>query len=81
MGAQTVSQISGFYTNRYFADDFVKNYDKVPDSIRKVTREKIIATAQSFIDSNTWVLAAVSNADKAEVVEFSKVLEPLFTKK
>ena len=81
MGAQTVSQVSGFYTNRYFADDFVKNYDKVPDSIRKVTREKIIATAQSFIDSNTWVLAAVSNADKAEVVEFSKVLEPLFTKK
>lgn len=79
MGAQTVSQISGFYTNRYFADDFVKNYDKVPDSIRKVTRDKIIATAQSFIEANTWVLAAVSNADKAEVVELSKVLEPLFS--
>lgn len=81
MGAQTVSQISGFYTNRYFADDFVKDYNKVPDSIRKVTREKIIATAQSFIDANTWVIAAVSNADKAEVVEFSKALEPLFEKK
>lgn len=81
MGAQTVSQITGFYTNRYFADDFVKNYDKVPDSIRKVTREKIIATAQSFIDANTWVLAAVSNADKAEVVELAKVIEPLFSEK
>lgn len=29
MGAQTVSQITGFYTGRYFADDFIKDYNKV----------------------------------------------------
>jgi zinc protease len=28
MGAQTVSQISGFYTGRYFADGFIKDYKK-----------------------------------------------------
>jgi len=78
MGAQTVSQISGFYTNRYFADDFIKDYTKVPDSIRKVTREKIIATAQSFIQANTWVLAAVSNGDREELVELNNRLETLF---
>jgi hypothetical protein len=27
MGAQTVAQISGFYTNRYFGDDVVKDYN------------------------------------------------------
>ena len=26
MGAQTVAQISNFYTRRYFSDDFVKDY-------------------------------------------------------
>lgn len=78
MGAQTVSQISGFYTNRYFADDCIKDYSKVPDMIRKVTREKIMAVAKEFIDANTWVLAAVSSGDKEEVVELSDKLQQLF---
>jgi len=78
MGAQTVSQISGFYTNRYFADDFIKDYEKVPDMIRNVTREKIVATAKSFMDANTWVLAAVSSGDRQELVELNDTLVPLF---
>ncbi len=78
MGAQTVSQISGFYTNRYFADDCVKDYDKVPDLIRKVTREKIMNVAQEFIDANAWVFAAVSSGDKDEVVELNDKLVKLF---
>lgn len=78
MGAQTVSQISGFYTNRYFADDFIKEYDKVPDMIRKVTREKIMATTKSFVEANTWVLAAVSSGDREEIVELGDKLTGLF---
>ncbi len=80
MGAQTVSQITGFYTGRYFADDFIKDYNKVPDSIRKVTREKIITTARSFIEANTWVFAAVSNGEKDEVVALSERVAKLFPK-
>jgi zinc protease len=79
MGAQTVSQISGCYTNRYFADDFIKDYDKVPDMIRRVTREKIMTTARSFVEANTWVLAAVSSGDKEELVELNDKLIPLFS--
>jgi len=78
MGAQTVSQISGFYTNRYFADDFIKDYDKVPELIRRVTREKIMATTQSFVDANTWVLAAVSSGDTEEIVGLSEKVTKLF---
>lgn len=78
MGAQTVSQISDFYTNRYFADDFIKDYDKIPDYIRRVTREKIMATAQSFIDANTWVLAAVSSGDRHELLELNDKVSELF---
>lgn len=78
MGAQTVSQIAGFYTSRYFADDFIYDYAKVPDSIRKVTRDKIIDTAQSFFDADIWVLAAVSNGDRDEVIELGERLTKLF---
>jgi len=81
MGAQTVSQISGFYTNRYFADDFIKDYAKVPDMIRRVTREKIMATTKSFVDANTWVLAAVSSGDREEIVNLSEQVAGLFEEK
>ncbi len=78
MGAQTVSQISGFYTNRYFADDFIKDYEKVPDMMRRVTREKIVSVAHDFIAANTWVLAAVSSGDKEALVELNDKIQPLF---
>lgn len=81
MGAQTVAQISNFYTGRYFADGIVKDYDKIPDAIRKTTRECIINTANEFINSNTWVLAGVSSGEKEEIVELNDKLATLFEKK
>ena len=79
MGGQTASQISGFYTNRYFTDDCVRDYDKVPDMIRKVTREKIMTVAQEFFTANSSVLAVVSSGDKEEIVELNDILAKLFT--
>jgi len=80
MGAQTVAQISNFYTSRYFADGVVKDYEKVPESIRKTTREQMISTAREFIASNTWVLAGVSSGEKEEIVALNDKLARLFQK-
>lgn len=80
MGAQTVAQISNFYTGRYFADGFVKNYEKVPDSIRRVTRERMIATATEFITANAWAFAGVSSGERADLVELDNKLTKLFEK-
>ncbi|HTJ73711.1 MAG TPA: pitrilysin family protein [Verrucomicrobiae bacterium] len=80
MGAQTVAQISNFYTGRYFADGVVKDYEKVPESIRKTTREQMIDTAREFIASNTWVLAGVSSGEKEEIVTLNDKLARLFQK-
>lgn len=79
MGAQTVSQISGFYTNRYFADGFVKDYERAPEAIRAVTCDQMVSTAKSFLDANKWALAAVSSEEKEEIVNLSGRLEKLFT--
>lgn len=78
MGAQTVSQISNFYTNRFFADGVVKDYTKAPDEIMKITRELMKTTAESFIAHKTWVLAGVSSGDKDLVVELSEKLDTLY---
>ncbi|MEO7904485.1 MAG: pitrilysin family protein [Candidatus Saccharimonadales bacterium] len=78
MGAQTVSQISNFYTNRYFADSIVVDYDKVPESIRKVTRKRMLETAREFITTNTWVMAGVSSGEKSELVDLNDRLATLF---
>ncbi|HEX6416004.1 MAG TPA: pitrilysin family protein [Candidatus Saccharimonadales bacterium] len=81
MGAQTVAQISNFYTGRYFADGVVKDYEKVPESIRKTTRECMIDTTREFIASDTWVLAGVSSGEKSEIVELNDKLARLFERK
>ena len=78
MGAQTVSQISGFYTGRYFADGFIKNYKKVPDMIKNVTVKRMVDTARCFISEDKWVLAAVSSGEKQELIELSEKVATLF---
>ena len=80
MGAQTVSQISNFYTNRYFADGVVKDYEKIPDAINATTRELMITTAESFIAHNTWVLAGVSSEEKELIVSMADKFKALFPK-
>lgn len=81
MGAQTVAQISNFYTGRYFADGVVKDYEKVPESIRKTTRTRMINTAREFITSNAWVLAGVSSGEKDDIVRLNDKLATLFEKR
>lgn len=81
MGAQTVAQISNFYTARYFADGVVKDYEKVPESIRKTTRECMIDTSREFINNNAWVLAGVSSGEKDDIVALNDKLATLFEKK
>lgn len=80
MGAQTVSQVSNFYSNRYFGDGVVKDYNKVPDAIRRITLERMNKTASEFIAADTWVLAGVSSGEKEEFVSLGDKLEKLFPK-
>lgn len=81
MGAQTVAQISNFYTGRYFADGVVKDYEKIPEAIRKTTLDGMIETAREFITADTWVLAGVSSGEKDDIVALNDKLAALFKKK
>jgi zinc protease len=78
MGAQTVAQISGFYTGKYFTDGSIKNYDDVPDRIRKITCQRMVDVAREFVEANTWAFAAVSSGEKSEVIEYNECIKELF---
>lgn len=78
MGAQTAAQISGFYTGRYFSDDVVKDYEKVPAEILAVNQEQIVETTREFFAANTWVLAGVSCGEKELLLKLQDKLEGLF---
>lgn len=80
MGAQTVAQISNFYSNRYFGDGVVKDYEKVPDAIRGITRERMLVTAREFIAHNTWVLAGVSSGSREDITSLNDKLITIFEK-
>lgn len=80
MGAQTVTQISSFYTSRYFSDGCVKDYDKVPESISQISLECMINTAREFVKNNTWVLTTVSSGEKDEIVDLHDRLVAVYDK-
>lgn len=51
-GAQTVSSTAGGYTGRYFFDEFVDDYYKIPERIQAVTKQSIVDAARAmFADS------------------------------
>ncbi|MEO8691338.1 MAG: pitrilysin family protein [Candidatus Saccharimonas sp.] len=78
MGAQTVAQISNFYSGRYFGDGVVKDYEQVPDAIRGISLDCMFDTAKEFIKHNTWVMAGVSSGTKDELVALNDKLDRVF---
>ncbi len=78
MGAQTVSQISNFYTSRYFDDGFIKSYEKVPEMIKNVTAKRMVNTARGFMKEDKWVLAAVSSGERQELIDLNDKVVTLF---
>jgi predicted Zn-dependent peptidase len=79
MGAQTVAQISNFYSERYFADDYVRNYEKIPEQIKRIKLNRMISMAGEFLDHDTWVLAGVSCGEKEDLVRLNDKLTELFS--
>lgn len=80
MGAQTVSQINSFYAGRYFFDGKIKNYNKVPEVIKKVSLDRVVSVAREFMASSSWAFAAVGDCDKQDVNELGDLLGNIYQK-
>lgn len=59
---QTVGGTASGYSYRYFFDDEIDDYYKVPERIRAVSRNRIIAISKSMFDEKVWGLGVLGNA-------------------
>jgi len=80
MGAQTVSQINSWYTNRYFFDDSVEDYEARPRAINAISLDAINKVALEFVTTNCWILGGVGSAEQELMDKLHAKLEPLFDK-
>lgn len=74
MGAQTVGQISDFYSENYFLSDTYENYNRIPDLIKSIDRAAIVALAREFAASGIRGLVAVSSCEKSVINELAEKL-------
>ena len=60
-GAQTVQGTAGGYSWRYFFDDEIDDYYKVPERIEAITKEGIVKAASSLFKDKVWGLGVLGN--------------------
>lgn len=63
--AQTVGGTANGYAQRYFFDDHIDDYYEIPDRIRAITKDRIIAVSQSLFKDNIWGFGTLGNAGGA----------------
>ena len=58
---QTVSGTAAGYSSRYFFDEVVEDYYKVPKRIKAVTKDLIISVSRSMFADHVWGLGALGS--------------------
>lgn len=75
MSAQTVSQISDYYSDSYFLGGDIEEYHKIPNFINAIDKPKIVALAREYAGSGIKGFAAVSSCDKSTINALAGHLE------
>ncbi len=75
---QTVGGTANGYAQRYFFDDKIDDYYEIPDRIKAITKDRIIAVSQSLFAENVWGFGTLGNAGDAFSRKLYKQLLPLW---
>jgi len=75
---QTVSGTAAGYSNRYFFDEGIEDYYKIPERIDAVTKEAIVAISRAMFAENIWGLGALGSSGGAFVDELHTHVKPLW---
>lgn len=75
MGAQTVSQVSDYYTEVYFMCGEYYPYKQIPEVISRVTKQEIVNLAREYIESSIKGFVAVSSCEKALITALAEKLK------
>ncbi len=58
---QTVGGTSNGYSQRYFFDDQIDDYYEIPDRIKAITKDSIIAVSRALFEENVWGFGTLGN--------------------
>jgi predicted Zn-dependent peptidase len=78
--AQTVAGTAGGYSGRYFFDEEIDDYYQVPQRIKAITKEQIVAVSRDLFADNIWGMGILSNCDEDFVRDLRKQVALLWDK-
>lgn len=61
---QTVSGTAAGYAGRYFFDEGIEDYYKVPERIEAITKEGIVAISRDMFKDNIWGIGCLGSSGK-----------------
>jgi len=62
--AQTVGGIMSGYSNRYFFDGVIEDYYQVPDRIKQIEKDTIIAVSRAMFEDRIWGIGILGNVNE-----------------
>ncbi|MDZ7744259.1 MAG: pitrilysin family protein [Candidatus Saccharibacteria bacterium] len=75
---QTVAGTAMGYSCRYFFDGEIDDYYKLPERIKAVSKNRIVAITQEMFKEKTWGMGALGNAGDEFVEELHRKLKVLW---
>lgn len=77
--AQTVGGTAAGYLGRYFFDEIIDDYYRVPERIQAVSKAEIIAVAQAMFREMVWGFGVLGNCGETFVHQLETQLAPLWS--
>lgn len=78
--AQTVAGTAGGYGSRYFFDEVIEDYYKVPERIEAVSKEQLIEIATALFEEKIGGFGVLGSCGEAFTFDLRKQLSPLLGK-
>ena|SRR5665647_616283 len=79
--AQTVGGTAGGYTGRYFFDEIIEEYDRIPERIKAIRKDVIVDTARKLFADNVWGLGVLGDCGEVFADELCQGIAPLWQTK
>jgi len=76
--AQTVGATANGYCGRYFFDDVVEDYYRIPERIKAISREEMVNVANMMFEEKAWILGVLGSCGRELVDDLYKQLSVLW---
>jgi predicted Zn-dependent peptidase len=76
--AQTVGGTASGYAGRYFFDDVIEDYYRIPERIKSINQEQIILISNAMFTEKVWGFGTLGNCGQKFASELQDQLSPLW---